>query len=495
MSRLKTSRVVKIAFTSVIVLTLLFIIIFIKKTFFSEAPVTPEKIVETHTNEGTNNEVATVVVDKTAVEIGEALDTPEEKLRSMAARINLITEDNKNIRETLNATHQQNDLLREQIKLLKENKQTSELETHATKVAETASSVLTSAIDTAKNMPNEIRKATRQEPVYEDSYLDNGEQLPIGTPSLQPQLVDIDDYVKPIYTAPSESNDEWIQPIDVRIEKGRDGKKHYVYPKLTNDVSNEQENVNPSDVNGEVKPKPIPFGTINDGATLLRTRTMTAMIGRLPRKGKIVDAYKFKLKVSRENLASNYQTIPNLDGVIVQGTTSGDRVLKCVRGTVTKITFTFTDGRTTTHGGQDTQEEGLGYLSDAQGVPCISGKYISNDEQYVASNVLLDGFSAAAKAFGDSEKTRIISGDEVTEVVTGSSEKVALSEMFGAGSESGANIMKEFMSDSFSAIYVPNNTVVDVHIEQDIPIDYHPDGRKISYGDEFNAHFNSTMRL
>ncbi|WP_050767328.1 TIGR03752 family integrating conjugative element protein [Photobacterium angustum] len=492
MSRLKTSRVVKVAFSSVIVLAILLIYVFVQKTFFGEDSAPASKIVENHKNEGTNNEVPTVVVDKTAVEIGEALDTPEEKLRSMAARINLISDNNQRIQQTLEATQEQNDLLRKQIELLQKKQPPSELEQKATKVAETTNSIFKAAIETAKDMPNEIRKATRQEPVYEDSYLDTGEELPIGTPSLKPQLVDLSDYNKPVYT-PS-NNDEWIQPIDVKIEKSPNGTKQYVYPTLkkTNNESSDN-NINSSKTT--TKPEPIPFGTINDGATLLRTRTMTAMIGRLPRKGKIVDAYKFKLKVSRENLASNYQTIPNLDGVIVQGKTSGDRVLKCVRGTVTKITFTFTDGRTTTHGGEDEQEEGLGYLSDAQGVPCISGQYISNDEQYVASNVLLDGFSAAAKAFGDSEKTRIISGDEVTEVVTGSSEKVALSEMFGAGSESGANIMKEFMSDSFSAIYVPNNTVVDVHIEQDIPIDYHPDGRKISYGDEFNARFNSTMRL
>ncbi|WP_305810318.1 TIGR03752 family integrating conjugative element protein [Photobacterium kishitanii] len=470
-----------------------------QKKYLAVKKIPVTEITERISNDAIKNPELTVTIDSSEILIGEALDTPEEKLRHISGRLNQILLKQEQQDRQLMKLQQENLLLKQQKEAYDTKPKAGQLEMASTELVTQTTNAGSILKEKFNNIKDDIRKVTNQEVVY-DSYINEDEQLQVGTQSnFEPKLVDIDNYDSSSSLSTPSDDNEWIQPIDVRIKKGRDGTDIVTYPELLPQPVNDAQKINDKSSN-VTKPKPIPYGTIPDGSTLLNTKTMTALIGRVPRKGKIVDPYKFKIKIGKENLASNFQTIPNLDGIIVQGSSSGDRVLKCVRGKVEKLTFTFTDGRTTTVSSKDGSDggngdDGLGYLSDGQGVPCISGEYISNDAQYVSSNILLDGFAAAANAFADSEKTKTTSGGDVTESVTGNREKVLFGEMFGASAESGANIVKEFMSDSFAAIYVPNNTLIDVHIEKTIPIDYYPHGRKLTYGGEFNARLNATQRL
>lgn len=365
-------------------------------------------------------------------------------------------------------------------------------------------------VEKLANMEDEIATLTKPHPkpsIPKDSDTDivDHADLPIGVQknaklayNQSPRLVDPDSVnpqleAREVKSTVSSQNSQWIYPLNTSFSTDSNGKKIAITPTtkqrptLAENSSGKQEGL--GNKNANKKPKVIPIATIPDGATLLDTRTLTALIGRVPVGQQVIDPYPFKLKVGKKNLASNYKNIPMLDGVIVQGITRGNRTLQCVFANVTKLTFTFTDGRIVTMPTQKGATNGssrsslphIGYLSDNQGVPCITGININNRKEYISQKVGLDAFQAAARALADNERTRITGSDSVTETVTGNAGKVILGESIAAGAESGASIASDFMSEAFEGIYVPNNRLVTLHIESELAIDYDPQGRKIFY--------------
>lgn len=129
-----------------------------------------------------------------------------------------------------------------------------------------------------------------------------------------------------------------------------------------------------------------PVYTLPENSTLVGSRAMTALLGRIPIDGKVTDPYPFKVMIGKDNLTANGIELPDVQGAIVSGTATGDWTLSCVRGAITSITFVFTDGTVRTlpspegqgsNGGNQNSQGGnnssIGWLSDDNGIPCISG--------------------------------------------------------------------------------------------------------------------------
>ncbi|HGB3295098.1 TPA: hypothetical protein ACIVBI_004059 [Salmonella enterica subsp. enterica serovar 40:-:1,5] len=90
--------------------------------------------------------------------------------------------------------------------------------------------------------------------------------------------------------------------------------------------------------------------------------------------------------IDRDNLTANGIELPEVEGAIVSGTASGDWTMSCVRGSVTSITFVFTDGTVRTlpapsdrtdnsgseNGGRSGNGGSIGWLSDNSGIPCYT---------------------------------------------------------------------------------------------------------------------------
>src|SRR3546814_6627359 len=113
--------------------------------------------------------------------------------------------------------------------------------------------------------------------------------------------------------------------------------------------------------------------------------------------------YPFKILVGPDNLTANGINIPDVAGAVFSGAASGDWTLSCVRGQVRSITFVFHDGTIRTipedserNNQRNNQEDGLGWISDPYGIPCVSGDRRSNAQQYLSTQALITAAGAGA---------------------------------------------------------------------------------------------------
>ena len=146
--------------------------------------------------------------------------------------------------------------------------------------------------------------------------------------------------------------------------------------------------------------------TVPANATLMGSVAMTALIGRIPIDGTVNDPFPFKVLIGADNLAANGIEIPDVAGAVVSGTASGDWTLSCVRGQVRSITFVFSDGTIRTVLEEDGKRsrsqdstsllDGLSWISDPYGIPCVSGERRSNAQQYLGSQALITAAGAGA---------------------------------------------------------------------------------------------------
>lgn len=220
-----------------------------------------------------------------------------------------------------------------------------------------------------------------------------------------------------------------------------------------------------------------PVHTIPANATLLDARTMTALIGRVPFQGSVVDPMRFKLIVGTENLATNGITIPRISGIVASGTAVGDWTLVCVRGTIDSMTFTFEDGTISTVSGN------MGTLSDPFGVPCIPGEKISNASQFLLGRLLAAGATSISEALGKAQITETPGGnggEKATNVSGSSGQYAALQATKGMGKEL-TEYFKERQSQTFDVVFVRSGAPLAIHIDREIAIDYNPNGRKVFY--------------
>jgi hypothetical protein len=295
------------------------------------------------------------------------------------------------------------------------------------------------------------------------------------------------------HSAPENSSTEPAQPIQAVPELAESLHANFSSSKLEKNTSGNDQS------HKVLTPKPV--YTIPANATAVQNRLMTALVGRIPVKGVVVDPYPFKIVFSDDTLAANGLRVPNLCQMIVSGYTEGDLNLVSVRGWVTSLTFVFNDGTISTTTSNDnnigryTKENALGYLSDATGNPFIRGKLITNAPAFVGINVALGAAQGAANAFAQSQTTSNIgSAGNTTASVTGSMGAFVAGQSANNAMGQVQQWWRDREEQSFDAVYVPtvdpkNNrsqTVV-VNFAKEIRIDYDTQGRKIVYEQKNNS--------
>lgn len=245
--------------------------------------------------------------------------------------------------------------------------------------------------------------------------------------------------------------------------------------------------------------KPVdPVFTLPENSTLVGSRAMTALLGRVPIDGKVTDPYPFKVMLGKDNLTANGIELPDVQGAIVSGTATGDWTLSCVRGSITSITFVFADGTVRTLPSPDSQNGGgnnqnsqnssgngnssIGWLSDDNGIPCISGTRKSNASTYLPTISLLAGAAAAGDALSQNQmtgQTNAMGG--VTQTLTGDAGQAVLGKSLSGSMKETVDWVKQRYGQTFDAIYVPPGQTVALHITRQLAIDYEEKGRRVKY--------------
>lgn len=257
-----------------------------------------------------------------------------------------------------------------------------------------------------------------------------------------------------------------------------------------NEISRQKAELDRAAKNQQAIEEATPVYTLPENSTLIGSRGMTALLGRVPIDGKVTDPYPFKVLIGKENLTANGIELPDVEGAIVSGTATGDWVLSCVRGEVHSITFVFTDGTVRTVPSPAKSSDGsngksnvgsIGWLSDENGIPCLSGERKSNASTYLPTLFALSGAGAAADAMANSQTTTSVDGTTVTSTLTGSAGQAALGKALSGGTNELADWVKARYGQMFDAVYVPPGAQVAVHITRQIPIDFETQGRKVRY--------------
>lgn len=231
--------------------------------------------------------------------------------------------------------------------------------------------------------------------------------------------------------------------------------------------------------------------TAPENATLLRSVAMTALIGRIPVEGTVSDPYPFKVLVGAENLTANGHELPELVGAVMSGTATGDWTLACVRGQIHSVTFVFADGSIRTissnakkGGANRTTDSGLGWISDPYGIPCVSGRQVSNARQYLTTQMLITAAGAGAAAAIDSDSGRlgVVNAQNGASIGTvGITGNEALQRILAGGVQEISQWAERLYGQAHAAIVVPPQAEVAVHLDEPLEIDIEHDARRVHH--------------
>ena len=243
-----------------------------------------------------------------------------------------------------------------------------------------------------------------------------------------------------------------------------------------------------------------PVYTVPRNATLLGSTTLTALVGRIPVQGQVRDAMPFKVITGHENLAANGLTVPGIRGMVWSGTAIGDWTLSCVTGRLDSVTFVFDDGTIRTIPGDARKgtpasgERPLGWISDSQGIPCISGTRKTNAPAFLGQRIGMMAVQAAAEAAAAAQTTTTVSeAGASAERVTGDTGAYVLGKTVSGGTEEVAQWLMERQSQSFDAVFVPAGTRVAIHVDARLDIDLDPQGRRLDYAQATDPHSRTRL--
>ena len=236
--------------------------------------------------------------------------------------------------------------------------------------------------------------------------------------------------------------------------------------------------------------EPKPAYTVPRNATLMGATAMTALLGRVPVRGEVRDPMPFKVITGRDNLAANGLTVPGVEGMIWSGVAIGDWTLACVTGRLESVTFVFDDGSIRTISTDDRENQSgdanrpLGWISDARGIPCVSGERKSNAAAFLSQRIGIKAIEAAAEAAAASQTTTVIrDSGAITGNVSGNVGDYVLGKTLSQGSNEVAQWLLERQAQSFDAVFVPAGVEIAIHVDRELTIDLDPQGRKLSYAD------------
>ncbi|WP_418648308.1 TIGR03752 family integrating conjugative element protein [Thauera butanivorans] len=287
----------------------------------------------------------------------------------------------------------------------------------------------------------------------------------------------------------------WIEPDDAREDgRRRDSGGSFSFPTRFGPAQKTLETAAGSAVEADRRAVGAPAAqavyTVPTNSTLMGSISMTALIGRVPVDGTVNDPFPFKVLIGADNLTANGIDIPDVAGAVMSGTASGDWTLSCVRGQIRSVTFVFNDGTILTipedsegsRRRQSNTTDGLGWISDPYGIPCVSGERRSNARQYLGTHALITAAGAGAASLIDSDSGRMAyvgaDGSIGTVGITGNE---AMGRILAGGVQDMSQWVNKLYGQAFAAIYVKPGARVAVHLEQPLAIDYDPAGRRVDH--------------
>lgn len=284
----------------------------------------------------------------------------------------------------------------------------------------------------------------------------------------------------------------WVEPDDTRQTDGRTGTSLSFptsFGPAQKTLETTVEHVADAGARAAGVKTAQPVYTVPTNSTLMGSVAMTALIGRVPIDGTVNDPFPFKVLVGPDNLTANGIDIPDVAGAVFSGAASGDWTLSCVRGQVRSITFVFHDGTVRTipedserNSQQNNQQDGLGWISDPYGIPCVSGERRSNAQQYLGTQALITaaGAGVASLIESDSGQMSYVGADGSIGAV-GISTNEAVGRILAGGVQDMSQWVNRLYGQAFAAVYVQPGAQVAVHLEKPLHIDYDPEGRRVDH--------------
>lgn len=406
-------------------------------------------------------------------------DTPADTIKTLTANVSAMTSELNALRRDNTALKQENRDLIEDRKQIENNvlsRVQTALEAKRTDAApnETTSAIaaLTARVD---SLANRFGTSSTQRS-------STGSDIPVGLglDGVSTSAAEAESLVwfSPLELTPSAENDK--ETLLNRFTRGSRNALDSAGPEVTSLVTKGSEALNTS----------LPVYTVPRNATLIGATGMTALVGRVPIQGQVRDPMPFKVITGKENLAANGLRIPGIEGMIWSGTAVGDWTLSCVTGKLESVTFVFEDGTIQTLSSDDNQRGGssgsnnrpLGWISDARGIPCITGERKTNAPAFLTQRIGVMALEAAGEAAAQAETTTLINDSgSATSVVSGETGKYVLGKTLSGGSDEVAQWLRERQAQSFDAVFVPAGVELAIHVDHELPIDFHSNGRKLHH--------------
>ena len=415
-------------------------------------------------------------------------DTPADTIKTLTANVSAMTSELNALRRDNTALKQENRDLIEDRKQIENNvlsRVQTALEAKRTDAApsETTSAIaaLTARVDSLANRFG--TSSTRSSSTGSDIPIGLGLDGIRGSAAEAESLV----WVSPLELTPSADNDK--ETLLNRFSRGSRNALDSAGPEVKSLVAKGSEALNTA----------LPVYTVPRNATLIGSTGMTALVGRVPIQGQVRDPMPFKVITGKENLAANGLRIPGIEGMIWSGTAVGDWTLSCVTGKLESVTFVFEDGTIQTlssddkastnnqRGGSSGSSGGnnkrpLGWISDARGIPCITGERKTNAPAFLTQRIGVMALEAAGEASAQAETTTLINDSgSATSVVSGETGKYVLGKTLSGGSDEVAQWLRERQAQSFDAVFVPAGVELAIHVDHELPIDFHSNGRKLHH--------------
>lgn len=297
---------------------------------------------------------------------------------------------------------------------------------------------------------------------------------------------------------------QWVEPDDARREKkSSTSKDGFSFPTsfgpAQSIIDRGEDTIASASDRTNAKPSAEPVYTVPTNSTLIGSVAMTALIGRVPVDGTVNDPYPFKVLIGPDNLTANGIDLPDVAGAVVSGTASGDWTLSCVRGQIRSVTFVFNDGtirtlpedsgrnssrqQSSSNGNNNSTQDGLGWISDPYGIPCVSGERRSNAQQYLGTQALITaaGAGAASLIKSDNGSVAVVANNNGSLGTVGISGNEAMGRILAGGVQDMSQWINKLYGQAFAAVYVRPGAKVAVHIETPLTIDYDPKGRKVDH--------------
>ena len=366
----------------------------------------------------------------------EDRDNPAEAVKAVGSQINQLREEQSAFKKHINQTVEQ---LQRELQML-----------HST-IRKLANRQNTPVNQSDARQPENTQPTTDQKSNYSAS----------GAEPIAPLYEAVPDPVPVIRTPPAWL---WIEDQSV-LTPDSDARLRHLADEWSNNLGIDAiRTIATIDDDTAARPLTIPPATVIKGVTL------TATIGRLPVRGQLNEPWPVKVLSTIEGYAPNGYAVDAAQ-MIWDGKAFGDANFECVRVVLTRVTSVL-PGAVISFVEATDNDKGLGYLSDAQGQPCLKGKLVSNAAKQMTAEAILGIAQGVGEGYADTQRTRTVSSEGNTvESVTGEEVRV----LIGQGFAKSVNNVRNYLAsryDVWDAIYVPPEQAVVINVDQPLEFVY-----------------------